>query len=91
MPLSLVALCYGSAMVLSLYLLWHFGVKRWYWHVLSVLLALAIGLVPLREPWNGPATTLVVGWVFIFLAVWGLAAAGFTVREHPPYMHYKHH
>ena len=87
---ALVALCYGSAMALSLYLLWHYGAKPWYWHVLSVLLALSIGSLPMRGIWSEPGMTLLVGWVFVFLMVWGLAAAGFAVKPHLPTLRPRH-
>jgi hypothetical protein len=68
----LVALCYGSAMAASLYLLWHFGVKSLYWHLLVAALALGIGSIPLGEFWGRADMTLVVGWAFTFLFIWGL-------------------
>jgi hypothetical protein len=86
---SLVALCYGSALVVSLALLWYFGVKHWYWHVFSFVLAIAIGLTPLPDAFNTPQMTLVVGWVFLFLFVWGVGAPFFVLaHEHP---HFGHH
>ncbi len=87
----IVASCYGSAAVLSLFLLWQFGVKRWYWHALSIAAAFGIGLTPLSEPWNRPDMTLVIGWFFVALLVWGLAAPIFLVLQGPFHFHFKHH
>ena len=79
----LVALCYGSATLLSLYLLWRFGVKSWWWHALSVSLAVALGGARLPAFFNTPNMTLAVGWVFILLLLWGIAAQLFILAHHP--------
>lgn len=86
----LVALCYSSALALALVLLWYFGPKHWYWHVLSVVAALALGMVPLPGPWSSPEATLAVGWVFLFLFTWGIAGPFFVLAHHPPF-HGHHH
>jgi hypothetical protein len=83
----LVASCYGSAIVLALSVLWYFGVKRWWWHVLSVALALVIGLTPLPEPFNQPSWTLIVGWLFIFFFLWGFGALIVEIVQHSPRIH----
>ena len=86
---GLVAACYGSAVALALILLWHFGPQHWYWHVASLALALGIGFAPGNEFTNTTAMTLVIGWVFSFLFVWGAAAPFFALgwshrhRTHP--------
>jgi hypothetical protein len=98
----LVALCYGSAMVVSLFLVWHFGAKRWYLHGLSIAAALAIGSIPLSGPWGTPSGTLAVGWVFILLMMWGVGGALYAIahyggrphKEHwhwPGRFHFRHH
>ena len=63
---------YGFAAALALVFLYLFH-ARWYWHVLSVLLALAIGFSPPLPGWDGPSRDLVYGFVVLFLLVWGLA------------------
>ena len=88
MSSSLVALCYGSALLLALILLWRFGVKSWYWHVLSLAAAVAVGLTPLPQSLNTPQGTLGVGWVFVFLVVWAVAAPVFVWLEHRPGVHH---
>jgi hypothetical protein len=72
-----VAVAYLFAVLLALALLYTFH-ARWYWHVLSVLAALAIGLAPPPEGWHPP--DLLVGSVFLFLFVWGIAAPFFRPR-----------
>jgi hypothetical protein len=86
----LVALCYGSAAVVALYVIWHFGVKHWYWHALSILAAFALGLAPLPEPFTRPEYTLAVGWMFTALFLWGVAAPIVSVVHHTPDLHVEH-
>jgi hypothetical protein len=73
-----VGLAFGSAILLALALLYAFH-ARWYWHVLSILAALAIGLTPPPERWRPP--DLLVGSVFLFLFVWGLGAPLFRAHH----------
>jgi len=54
---------------------------RWYWHVLSVLAALAIGFSPPIPGWDGSSRDLIYGFVVLFLLVWGLAG---------PFLHHHH-
>ena len=90
MSSTLVALCYGSALLVALVLLWRFGAKSWYWHLLSVVAAFAVGLTPLPPSLNTPEGTLAVGWLFILLSVWGIAAPAFAWMEHHPGLHHHH-
>ena len=91
MSATLVAVCYGSAAILSLGFLWYFGVKHWYWHVFSLVAALALGLARLPDPFNQPTYTLGVGWVFTFLFLWGVAAPVVAALKHSPDIHLRHH
>jgi hypothetical protein len=89
---GLVALCYGSAIALSLYLLWHFGVQHWYWHLASIALAVAIGFTPMNEFWGSPGMTLLVGWAFLFFFLWGIAAPVFALAARDgTHFHFRHH
>jgi hypothetical protein len=45
----------------------------WYWHVLSVLAALALGFSPPIPGWQTASRDLVYGVVVLFLLVWGFA------------------
>lgn len=69
-----VVLVYGVSVILALALLYWLGPKAWYWHMVSVALALAVGLIPPPQAWRGAAYDLAVGFVFVFLFVWGLGA-----------------
>ena len=82
----MVFLIYGGAAVLALALLYFFH-ANWYWHVLSVALALAIGLVPpnmipVPAAW-GPARDIMLGAIFTFLVIWGIGAPLFRRHHHP--------
>ncbi|HTT64694.1 MAG TPA: hypothetical protein VMG35_22740 [Bryobacteraceae bacterium] len=85
MSTALVYVVYGFAFVLALLFVYLFH-ARWYWHVLSVLAALAVGLSPPLPGWDGPSRDLVYGSVFLFLMVWGLAEP-FIHRFHRRGMH----
>ena len=89
MPAILVALCYGTAMVASLYLLWHFGVKSWYWHLGSAAVAIGMGSIPLGDFWGRSDMTLVVGWLFTLLFIWGLGGivVGGLLHANPTLKH----
>ena len=81
----MVFLIYGIAAVLALALLYFFHAD-WYWHVLSIALALAIGLlppnmIPAPATW-GPARDILLGSVFTFLVIWGIAAPLFRRHHH---------
>jgi hypothetical protein len=80
----MVFLVYGSAAVLALALLFFFH-ANWYWHVFSVGVALAIGLmppamIPVPATW-GATRDILLGAVFVFLVVWGIGAPLFR-RHH---------
>lgn len=80
-----VVMAFGSSVVLALLLLYFLHSRAWYWHFLSVGLAVALGLAPLPAQWANPKTDLLVGALFLLLLVWGLAAPLFRfweVRRH---------
>ena len=58
------------ALAIVLAYLYH---ARWYWHVLSVLAALAVGFSPPIPGWETASRDEVYGMVVLFLLVWGVA------------------
>lgn len=80
----MVFLIYGAAAVLALVLLYCFH-AHWYWHVMSVVVALVIGMmppdmIPVPAAW-GTMRDIILGSIFTFLVIWGIAAPLF-VRHH---------
>ena len=85
---SMVFLAYACAAVLALALLYCFH-AHWYWHVLSVVLAVGLGMVPaemipIPAAW-GVIRDVTVGCVFLFLIVWGLGAPLFRRHHQTPH------
>ncbi len=79
----MVILVFTCAVALALVLLYFFH-AHWLWHVVSVLVAAGIGLapphlVPVPAEW-GQYRDMTIGFVFLFLVVWGLGAPAF--RKH---------
>jgi len=64
-------LIYLAALAIPIYLLIHFHSQAWYWHVLAVMAALAMGLVPMPAWLQASSADLVIGFVFLVLMVWG--------------------
>jgi hypothetical protein len=57
---------------LPIYLLYHFHPLAWPWHVLAVILALAIGFSPGTSLLNTVPGTFLYGFAIGFLGIWGL-------------------
>ena len=59
-------------LALPIYLLYQFRSQAWYWHVLAVIVALVVGLMPgtaLLETLGG---SMLYGFVFVCLMIWGV-------------------
>jgi len=68
-----ILLIYGAAVALAAAVLYVFGAVRWYWHALSVLAAIALGLAPAPPTaWRGQTYDLVIGFLFVLMLVWGV-------------------
>lgn len=74
-----VVLCYSGAILISVWLLWRFSHVRWYWHMLSVLVAVGIGLMPMKESWSRPTMDLLIGSFFLLLLAWGAGELAFRI------------
>lgn len=64
---------YACAALLALVLLRLRGAAAWYWHLLSLVAALAAGLTPIPPRWNTPHAGLIIGSLFVFLLCWAVA------------------
>jgi len=67
-----VYVAYGFSVALALLFVYLFH-ARWYWHVLSVLAALAVGFSPPISGWTGLSRDVTYGAIVLFLLVWGVA------------------
>ncbi len=83
MSSGIVMAAYSCAAILPFVLLYYFGTRAWYWHVLSVCAALALALTPMPEGWSGPGTDLAIGLACTFLFIWGVAAPLPHATHHP--------
>jgi hypothetical protein len=82
----LAVLVYLLAMGIPIYLLYRFHPQAWYWHTLSVLAALAMGLIPIPFAFQKPEFDLLFGFIFILLMFWGAGGLIFFRAHH----HEKH-
>jgi hypothetical protein len=82
-----VAVTYGLSVTIALLALHFFHARHWYWHALSMGVAVALGVVKFPEQWAGPALDLTVGFFFVLFAVWGLGAPFFRQPHHPVHKH----
>ena len=72
MSTLLVYVVYCFSIVVALLFVYRFHAP-WYWHVLSVLTALAVGFSPPVPGWEGFSRDLIYGFVVLFLLTWGVA------------------
>ena len=79
----LAILVYLLAMGLPVWLLYRFGSLAWPWHFVAIAAAVVLGFVPTPVAFRGAAADLLAGFLFTFLAVWGIG--GLIV--HRPHVH----
>ena len=60
------------ALALPIYLLYRFRSQAWYWHVLAVIVALVIGLMPGTALLQTLGGSMLYGFVFVVLMLWGI-------------------
>ena len=73
-PTTWAMVAYAAAAVFALIFLFFSGTKAWYWHVLSGLAAIGLGLTPIPPKYNTSAINIVIGFVFVFMFLWAIAA-----------------
>ena len=59
-------------LALPIYLLYRFRSQAWYWHVLAVIVALVIGLMPGTALLQTLGGSMLYGFVFVALVLWGV-------------------
>lgn len=68
----LAVVAYLAALSVSIFLLRLFGSAHWSWHVLAILAALGLGMMPAPDTLQGPAVDMTFGAIFILLMSWGI-------------------
>ncbi|MBZ5728523.1 MAG: hypothetical protein LAP87_26515 [Acidobacteriia bacterium] len=68
----LAVLVYLLALGAPIWLLHHLKPCAWYWHVFAIVVALALGLVPMPPQFSAAGFDLAFGAAVIFLLVWGI-------------------
>ena len=59
-------------LALPIFLLYRFRSQAWYWHVLAVIVALVIGLMPGTALLQTLGGSMLYGFVFVVLMLWGI-------------------
>ncbi len=77
MPAQWLLYSYLMAAATAPLLLALYRARRWYWHTLSVLAGLAVGLTPPPSGSGGDLFYLVAGTACVFLVLWGLGGPFF--------------
>ena len=77
----LAALVFLLGVSLPVYLLYRFHPLAWPWHVLAVILALAIGFAPGTAFLNTVPGTFLYGFAIGFLGIWGLGGLAHVGRK----------
>lgn len=88
MSSALVVLVYLVALGVPVYLLYQFRAQAWYWHLLCIGAALALGFVPTPPEWKTQVFDLIFGFTFILLMVWGIGGLVLFPVHHD---HERHH
>ncbi len=86
MSAFLIASVYIVGLAIPAALLYLYRDLSWYWHVLAISLALGLGLMPSPAGWDTPGMSLVFGFVFTALMIWGL---GGLVLYRPSHHHHR--
>jgi hypothetical protein len=90
MSLAIETFTYAAMLVLALSLLYLFGPLQWYWHALSVVVALVLEVVRVSASIALPSSFfhLAYGNLIIFLLSWGMCGPFFRHHHMPPLHHY---
>jgi hypothetical protein len=85
----LAVLVYLLAIGIPIFLLYRFQSQACYWHILSILAAVALGLIPIPIEFQKPQFDLLFGFAFITLMIWG--AGGLIIFRPRRHHHYEKH
>jgi hypothetical protein len=79
----LAVLIYLLAIGIPISLLYRFHPQSWYWHLLAIVAAFGLGMVPTPATWKTVGFDLAIGFVFVLLLVWGVGGL-VLFRSHRP-------
>jgi hypothetical protein len=71
-PLAVIGL-HVAALVLAYLGLVVLHEQPWYWHVLSIVAAVWVGVRQVQGRWSSPESSLSASLAFAFLLLWGFA------------------
>jgi hypothetical protein len=72
-----------TSLALPIFLLYRFRSQSWYWHVLAVIAALVIGLMPGTVLVQTETGSLLYGFWFLLLMIWGIGGlVSYRWRRH---------
>lgn len=80
MPAQVLLYSYLAAAIAAIVLLVVFRARRWYWHIISLAIGLAVGLYPPPGKGGSNLFYLATGVVCVFCIFWGLGAPFFPRR-----------
>ncbi len=68
----LAILVYLAALAIPVSTLYHFGPQSWYWHLLAIAAAAALGFVPIPPEYQRRGFDLLLGFALVVLLFWGV-------------------
>ena len=89
MSSTVVVPIYLLAIGIPAYLLYRFHSQSWFWHVLAILAAFALGLMPTPPEFKTVTWDLVFGFTFVALMSWGIGGLLFY-RTHATTHRHRH-
>ncbi len=77
----LAILVYAAAVAIPVYLLYRFRSLGWFWHLLAIAAAVAMGFVSIPPEIQGRSFDLSFGFTLVVLLLWGFGGL-FLPRRH---------
>ena len=78
----LAVLIYAAAVAIPVYLLHRFRSQAWYWHLLAIAAAVALGVFPMPPALQTSGFDLTIGFLFVALIFWGIGGLVVFLPHH---------
>ena len=78
----LAILVYLAAAAIPIWLLYRFHSQAWYWHLLAIAIAAALGFVPIPPDYQKRGFDLVAGFALVALFCWGIGGLAMPHQHH---------